>query len=97
MLAVKWLLAAMAAALASRWVPVSSRTSRGCGVYDRGGCVGEVCFGALPRNSFLVLKFLLSEIPLIYLTGDRFSLNFEGSVSRGEGIVQPAGSGSGVS
>jgi hypothetical protein len=58
--------------------------------------VGEVCFGALPRNSFFVLNFLLSELPLLSLTGARFSLNFEGSVSRGEGIVPPAGSGSGV-
>jgi hypothetical protein len=96
MLAVKWLLAAMTAALASRWVPVSSRTSRGCGVYDRGGCVGETCLGAPPRNNFFVLNFLLSELPLLSLTGARFSLNFDGSVSRGEGIVPPAGSGSGV-
>jgi hypothetical protein len=65
-------------------------------VYDRGGCVGEVCLGALPRNNFFVLNFLLSELPLLSLTGARFSLSFDGSVSRGEGIVPPAGSGSGV-
>jgi len=65
-------------------------------VYDCGGCVGEGCLGALPRNNFFVLNFRLSELPLLSLTGARLSLIFEGSVSRGEGIVPPAGSGSGV-
>jgi hypothetical protein len=43
-----------------------------------------------------VLNLRLSELPLLSFTGARFSLIFEVSVSRGEGIVPPAGSGSGV-
>jgi len=65
-------------------------------VYDCGGCVGDGCLGALPRNNFFVLNFRLSELPLLSLTGARLSLIFEESVSLGEGMVPPAGSGSGV-
>lgn len=55
--------------------------------------MGDGCLGALPRNSFFVLNFRLSELPLLSLTGGKFSLIFDGSVSRGEGIGAVVGSG----
>lgn len=55
--------------------------------------MGEGCLGALPRKSFLVLNFRLRELPLLSLTGAKFSLIFDGSVSLGEGIGADVGSG----